>query len=129
MCQGQSDYLLGYGYWAGEKKIYDVQHSSNALMQWLSFFIFIVVWKIKGHLLTSYSFINFNSFFPQTVWELPASNSLNFDIHWYPKVPGVISASSFDVKIGIYNIEVMPSCTFFTLGSYNSSSEQLFFYS
>ncbi|XP_020585788.1 protein transport protein SEC31 homolog B isoform X2 [Phalaenopsis equestris] len=37
--------------------------------------------------------------------ELPASTNWNFDIHWYPKVPGVISASSFDVKLGIYNIE------------------------
>lgn len=27
-------------------------------------------------------------------------------MHWYPKIPGVISASSFDGKIGIYNIEV-----------------------
>ncbi|PKU77187.1 protein transport protein SEC31 homolog B [Dendrobium catenatum] len=37
--------------------------------------------------------------------ELPASTNWNFDIHWYPKIPGVISASSFDVKLGIYNIE------------------------
>ncbi|XP_078170862.1 protein transport protein SEC31 homolog B-like isoform X3 [Carex rostrata] len=37
--------------------------------------------------------------------ELPASTNWNFDVHWYPKIPGVISASSFDVKIGIYNIE------------------------
>ncbi|XP_038980631.1 protein transport protein SEC31 homolog B-like isoform X3 [Phoenix dactylifera] len=41
----------------------------------------------------------------EAVCELPASNNWNFDIHWYPKIPGVISASSFDVKIGIYNIE------------------------
>ncbi|XP_008803356.2 protein transport protein SEC31 homolog B-like [Phoenix dactylifera] len=41
----------------------------------------------------------------EIVWELPASMNWNFDIHWYPKMPGVISASSFDVKIGIYNIE------------------------
>lgn len=38
--------------------------------------------------------------------ELPASTNWNFDVHWYPKIPGVISASSFDGKIGIYNIEV-----------------------
>lgn len=44
--------------------------------------------------------------FMQIVCELPASTNWNFDVHWYPKVPGVISASSFDVKIGIYNIEV-----------------------
>ncbi|KAG1371097.1 protein transport protein SEC31 [Cocos nucifera] len=41
----------------------------------------------------------------EIVCELPASTNWNFDIHWYPKIPGVISASSFDVKIGIYNIE------------------------
>lgn len=44
--------------------------------------------------------------FMQILSELPASTNWNFDIHWYPKIPGVISASSFDVKIGIYNIEV-----------------------
>ncbi|KAK1321736.1 hypothetical protein QJS10_CPA03g00730 [Acorus calamus] len=41
----------------------------------------------------------------EIVCELPASTNWNFDVHWYPKIPGVISASSFDVKIGIYNIE------------------------
>ncbi|TQE13024.1 hypothetical protein C1H46_001399 [Malus baccata] len=39
------------------------------------------------------------------VCELPAGTNWNFDVHWYPKVPGVIAASSFDGKIGIYNIE------------------------
>lgn len=39
------------------------------------------------------------------VCELPAGANWNFDIHWYPKIPGLISASSFDGKIGIYNIE------------------------
>jgi protein transport protein SEC31 len=43
----------------------------------------------------------------QIVSELPASTNWNFDVHWYPKIPGVISASSFDVKIGIYNVEVL----------------------
>lgn len=42
----------------------------------------------------------------QIVSELPAGTNWNFDVHWYPKIPGVISASSFDGKIGIYNIEV-----------------------
>lgn len=42
----------------------------------------------------------------QIVSELPAGTNWNFDVHWYPKCPGVISASSFDGKIGIYNIEV-----------------------
>eukprot|EP00268_Persea_americana_P017116 TRINITY_DN181_c0_g1_i12.p1 TRINITY_DN181_c0_g1~~TRINITY_DN181_c0_g1_i12.p1 ORF type:complete len:1148 (-),score=249.03 TRINITY_DN181_c0_g1_i12:606-4049(-) len=39
----------------------------------------------------------------ESVCELPSS-SWNFDIHWYPRIPGVISTSSFD-GIGIYNIE------------------------
>lgn len=42
----------------------------------------------------------------QIVSELPAGTNWNFDVHWYPNIPGVISASSFDGKIGIYNIEV-----------------------
>ncbi|XP_031267395.1 protein transport protein SEC31 homolog B [Pistacia vera] len=41
----------------------------------------------------------------EIVTELPAGNNWNFDVHWYPKIPGVISASSFDGKIGIYNVE------------------------
>ncbi|XP_061995632.1 protein transport protein SEC31 homolog B isoform X1 [Rosa rugosa] len=41
----------------------------------------------------------------EIVCELPAGTNWNFDVHWYPKVPGVILASSFDGKIGIYNIE------------------------
>ncbi|KAL0377185.1 UNVERIFIED_CONTAM: protein transport protein SEC31B [Sesamum calycinum] len=41
----------------------------------------------------------------EIVAELPAGTNWNFDVHWYSKVPGVISASSFDGKIGIYNVE------------------------
>ncbi|XP_052192454.1 LOW QUALITY PROTEIN: protein transport protein SEC31 homolog B-like [Diospyros lotus] len=41
----------------------------------------------------------------EIVSELPAGTNWNFDVHWYPKIPGVLSASSFDGKIGIYNIE------------------------
>ncbi|XP_076949538.1 protein transport protein SEC31 homolog B-like isoform X2 [Bidens hawaiensis] len=41
----------------------------------------------------------------EIVSELPAGTNWNFDVHWYPKIPGVISASSFDGKIGVYNIE------------------------
>ncbi|CAK9147518.1 unnamed protein product, partial [Ilex paraguariensis] len=41
----------------------------------------------------------------EIVSELPAGTNWNFDIHWYPRIPGVISASSFDGKIGIYNVE------------------------
>ncbi|KAI9116702.1 hypothetical protein K1719_012360 [Acacia pycnantha] len=37
--------------------------------------------------------------------ELPAGTNWNFDVHWYPKIPGVISASSFDGNIGFYNVE------------------------
>lgn len=48
----------------------------------------------------------------QIVCELPAGTNWNFDVHWYPKVPGVISASSFDGKIGIYNIEVCLFCSY-----------------
>ncbi|CAH8252778.1 unnamed protein product [Arabidopsis lyrata] len=37
--------------------------------------------------------------------ELPTGQNWNFDVHWYPKMPGVISASSVDGKINIYNLE------------------------
>ncbi|KAK6140511.1 hypothetical protein DH2020_025741 [Rehmannia glutinosa] len=41
----------------------------------------------------------------EIVAELPAGANWNFDVHWYSKIPGLISASSFDGKVGIYNIE------------------------
>ncbi|KAF7824612.1 protein transport protein SEC31-like protein B-like [Senna tora] len=41
----------------------------------------------------------------EIVCELPAGTNWNFDVHWYTKIPGVISASSFDGKIGFYNVE------------------------
>ncbi|ONM25782.1 Protein transport protein SEC31 homolog B [Zea mays] len=41
----------------------------------------------------------------EIISELPASANWNFDLHWYRKIPGVIAASSFDGKIGIYNLE------------------------
>ncbi|XP_057456926.1 protein transport protein SEC31 homolog B [Lotus japonicus] len=41
----------------------------------------------------------------EIAYELPAGTNWNFDLHWYSKIPGVISASSFDGKIGIYNIK------------------------
>ncbi|XP_068660881.1 protein transport protein SEC31 homolog B-like isoform X2 [Aristolochia californica] len=44
----------------------------------------------------------------EMVCELPAGTNWNFDIHWYPMIPGVISTSSFDGKIGIYNMEAYP---------------------
>ncbi|KAJ4836661.1 Protein transport protein Sec31B [Turnera subulata] len=49
--------------------------------------------------------ICWNTLTGEIVCELPAGTNWNFDVHWYPKIPGVISASSFDGKIGIYNIE------------------------
>ncbi|KAF2319665.1 hypothetical protein GH714_017905 [Hevea brasiliensis] len=49
--------------------------------------------------------ICWNTVTGEIVRELPAGANWNFDVHWYPKIPGVISASSFDGKIGIYNIE------------------------
>ncbi|KAH7528020.1 hypothetical protein FEM48_Zijuj05G0027500 [Ziziphus jujuba var. spinosa] len=54
--------------------------------------------------------------------ELPASTNWNFDVHWYPKIPGVISASSFDGKIGIYNIE---GCSRYGVGEADFGSAYL----
>lgn len=42
----------------------------------------------------------------QVLCELPASGNWDFDVQWSPCTPGVLSTSSFDGKIGIYNIEV-----------------------
>lgn len=42
----------------------------------------------------------------QILCEVPASNNWNFDVQWSPGIPGVLSTSSYDGKIGIYNIEV-----------------------
>ncbi|KAI3850163.1 hypothetical protein MKX03_011961 [Papaver bracteatum] len=39
------------------------------------------------------------------VSELPAG--MNFDLHWYSKIPGLVSASSFEGNVGFYNIEVI----------------------
>ncbi|CAI0560283.1 unnamed protein product [Linum tenue] len=49
--------------------------------------------------------ICWNTVTGKIVCELPSGNNWNFDVHWYPKIPGVIAASSFDGKIGLYNIE------------------------
>lgn len=38
------------------------------------------------------------------VAELPASTNWNFDVHWAPQQPGLLSAASFDGKVGIYNL-------------------------
>ncbi|XP_024364075.1 protein transport protein SEC31 homolog B isoform X2 [Physcomitrium patens] len=37
--------------------------------------------------------------------EVPAGNNWNFDVQWSPCTPGVLSTSSYDGRIGIYNIE------------------------
>ncbi|XP_052211325.1 protein transport protein SEC31 homolog B-like [Diospyros lotus] len=58
----------------------------------------------------------------EIVSELPAGANWNFDVHWYPKIPGVISASSFDGKIGIYNIE---GCNRFGIGEEGFGSAPL----
>jgi len=52
------------------------------------------------------------SYLLQIISELPTSDNWNFDLHWYRKIPGVIAASSFDGKIGIYNLEVMRAIIF-----------------
>ncbi|KAI3996215.1 hypothetical protein MKX01_000011 [Papaver californicum] len=39
----------------------------------------------------------------EIVSELPAG--MNFDLHWYSKIPGLVSASSFEGNVGFYNIE------------------------
>lgn len=74
-------------------------------------YFFLSCWfqfNLHDHFLTDV----FYSKLVQIVCEVPGGTNWNFDVHWYPKVPGVISASSFDGKIGIYNIEVC-------LGSYH----------
>ncbi|GFP84273.1 protein transport protein sec31 homolog b [Phtheirospermum japonicum] len=59
----------------------------------------------------------------EIVAELPAGTNWNFDVHWYSKIPGVISASSFDGKIGIYNIE---GCGRYGLGESDCSAVSSF---
>ncbi|XP_062173847.1 protein transport protein SEC31 homolog B [Alnus glutinosa] len=58
----------------------------------------------------------------EIVCELPAGNNWNFDVHWYPKIPGVISASSFDGKVGFYNIE---GCSRYSVGENEFGSAPL----
>eukprot|EP00245_Coleochaete_scutata_P005204 TRINITY_DN18571_c0_g2_i1.p1 TRINITY_DN18571_c0_g2~~TRINITY_DN18571_c0_g2_i1.p1 ORF type:complete len:1125 (-),score=228.11 TRINITY_DN18571_c0_g2_i1:535-3909(-) len=41
----------------------------------------------------------------EVLCELPANNNWNFDLKWNPRIPGVLSTSSFDGKISLYNIE------------------------
>ncbi|KAI4382981.1 hypothetical protein MLD38_008868 [Melastoma candidum] len=46
----------------------------------------------------------------EIISELPSGSNWNFDVHWYPKIPGIISASSFDGRIGVYNVEGYGRC-------------------
>ncbi|CAN1813844.1 Protein transport protein SEC31 homolog B [Linum perenne] len=57
--------------------------------------------------------ICWNTVTGEIVRELPSGNNWNFDVHWYSKIPGVIAASSFDGKIGLYNIE---GCSHYGMG-------------
>ncbi|KAJ0247821.1 Protein transport protein SEC31 A [Hirschfeldia incana] len=52
----------------------------------------------------------------QIVAELPTINNSNFDVHWSPKIPGVVSVSSADGNIGIYNLE---GCSYKGIGENN----------
>ncbi|KAH0916308.1 hypothetical protein HID58_030754, partial [Brassica napus] len=52
----------------------------------------------------------------QIVAELPTTNNSNFDVHWSPKIPGVVSASSADGNISIYNLEKRPVSASFGFG-------------
>ncbi|BBN16840.1 protein transport protein SEC31 [Marchantia polymorpha subsp. ruderalis] len=46
-----------------------------------------------------------DTFTGEILCELPARTNWNFDVQWSPRTPGVLSTSSFDGNIGIYNIE------------------------
>ena len=37
--------------------------------------------------------------------ELPASSNWNFDCQWAPGCPGVLSTSSFDGRVGLFNLQ------------------------
>ncbi|GAB4832488.1 hypothetical protein Ancab_006510 [Ancistrocladus abbreviatus] len=58
----------------------------------------------------------------EIVCELPPGTNWNFDVHWYPRIPGIISASSFDGKIGLYNIE---GCSRYGIGETDFGSGPL----
>lgn len=40
----------------------------------------------------------------EIVTEIPTNSNGTFDLHWYRKIPGVVAASSYDGKLGIYNL-------------------------
>ncbi|EFJ32492.1 hypothetical protein SELMODRAFT_230767 [Selaginella moellendorffii] len=41
----------------------------------------------------------------EIIGELPRGNSWNFDVQWSTRTPGILSASSYDGRVGIYSIE------------------------
>ncbi|KAL6648128.1 hypothetical protein ACP70R_012352 [Stipagrostis hirtigluma subsp. patula] len=49
--------------------------------------------------------ILWNTLSGEIVTEIPTNSNGNFDLQWHRKVPGVLAASSFDGKLGIYNLE------------------------
>ena len=42
----------------------------------------------------------------EVLYELPAGTNWNFDLQWSPGARGLLSTSSFDGTVSIYNIEV-----------------------
>lgn len=49
----------------------------------------------------------------EIVCELPVSSNWNFDLQWSPRIAGVLSTSSYDGRVNLYNIEacsrILPS--------------------
>ncbi|KAL2612070.1 hypothetical protein R1flu_023762 [Riccia fluitans] len=54
---------------------------------------------------TDNSTLCWDTYSGEILCEVPARNNWNFDVQWSPRTPGVLSTSSFDGNIGIYNIE------------------------
>ena len=90
--------MLGYCQWRG---MLQIKNMKAKYLHWIliCFTCFLTVPISLSYLL-------------QIISELPTSDNWNFDLHWYRKIPGVIAASSFDGKIGIYNLEVMRAIIF-----------------
>ncbi|KAI5061484.1 hypothetical protein GOP47_0023989 [Adiantum capillus-veneris] len=64
----------------------------------------------------------------EIVCELPVSSNWNFDLQWSPRIAGVLSSSSYDGRVNLYNIEacsrILPSEGAFggTVGAGTSSA-------
>eukprot|EP00250_Pteridium_aquilinum_P017180 c23494_g1_i1 orf=196-3657(+) len=41
----------------------------------------------------------------EIICELPVSSNWNFDVQWSPRIAGVLSTSSYDGRVNLYNIE------------------------